>query len=86
MGYGNERDISGGMSAVCSSRARVAAWGAVADGEAAGNEAVESGSPGRAVAGVAVERFLRWEGLAYQPQATAFPFVAAEGETNKQLP
>ena len=32
------------------------------------------------------ERFLRWEGLAYQPQATAFPFVAAEGETNKRLP
>ena len=31
------------------------------------------------------ERFLRWEGLGYQPQATAFPFVAAEGETKKRL-
>ena len=48
------RAVSGGMSAVCSSRARLAAWGAAADGEAADSEAVESGSLGRAVTGVAV--------------------------------
>ena len=48
------RAVSGGMSAVCSSRAQVAAWGAAADGEEADSEAVESGSPGRVVAGVAV--------------------------------
>ena len=32
------------------------------------------------------ERFLRWEGLVSRPQATAFPFVTAEVETNKRLP
>ena len=44
----------GNKQAVCSSRAWLAAWGAAADGEEADSEAVESGSPGRAVAGVAV--------------------------------
>ena len=48
------RAVSGGMSAVCSSRAQLAVWGAAAYSEAAGSETVESGSPGRAVAGVAV--------------------------------
>ena len=33
------------------------AWGAAVDGEAAGSEAVESGSPGRAVVGGAVGEF-----------------------------
>ena len=49
--------FSGGMSAVCSSRARLVAWGAAA-GKETNSEAVagfaESGSPGRAVAGVVV--------------------------------
>ena len=44
------RAISGEMSAVCSSRARLVAWGAAAYGEAADSEALESGSPGRASA------------------------------------
>ena len=51
------RAVSGGMSAVCSSRARLAAWGA-ADGKETDSEAVagfvESGSPGSAVGRVAV--------------------------------
>ena len=50
------RAVSGGMSAVCSSRARLVAWGA-ADGEETDSEAVagfvESGSLGRAVGRVA---------------------------------
>ena len=41
------RAVSGGMSAVCSSRARLAAWGTAAHGEVADSEALESGSPGR---------------------------------------
>ena len=32
------------------------------------------------------ERFPRWERLASRSQATAFPFIAAEGGTNKRLP
>ena len=44
------RAISGGMPAVCSSRARLGAWGAAAYGEAVDSEALESGSPGRAAA------------------------------------
>ena len=49
--------VSRGMSAICSSRARLAAWGAAAS-EETDSEAVagfaESGSPGRMVAGVSV--------------------------------
>ena len=44
------RAVSGGMSAVCSSRARLAAWGAAPHGEVADSEALKSGSPGRAAA------------------------------------
>ena len=44
------RAVSGGMSAVCSSRARLAVWGMVAHGGAAGSGALEVGSPGRALA------------------------------------
>ena len=48
------RAVSGGMSAVCSSRARLAAWGAATtDSEAVAGFA-ERGSLGRAVTGVAV--------------------------------
>ena len=32
------------------------------------------------------ESFPRWKGLASESQATAFPFSAAESETNKRLP
>ena len=44
------RAVSEGMSAVCSSRALLAAWGAAAYCEAVDSEALESGSPGRAAA------------------------------------
>ena len=44
------RAVSGGMSAVCSRRALLAAWGAAAHGEVIDSEALESGSPGRAAA------------------------------------
>ena len=44
------RAVSGGMSAVCRSRARLAVWGMVAHGGVAGSGALEVGSPGRAVA------------------------------------
>ena len=38
------------MSAVCSSRARLAVWGLASHGGVADSEALEVGSPGRAVA------------------------------------
>ena len=44
------RAVSGGMCAVCSSRARLVVWGMVAHGGAAGSGALEVGSPGRAEA------------------------------------
>ena len=41
---------NGGMSAVCSSRARLVAWGVAAHGEVVDSEALKRGSPGRAAA------------------------------------
>ena len=80
------RAVSGGMSAVCSSRAQLAAWGAA-------HTVRESTAKHWRVARRAEqrlkrtgERFPRWEGLKSQSQATAFPFIAAEGEMNKRLP
>ena len=56
------RAVSGGMSAVCSSRAWLAAWGAAAYSEAVDSEALESDSPGRAAAEAAGGEISAMEG------------------------
>ena len=83
------RAVSGGMFAVCSSRARLAAWGA-ADGEETDSEAVagfvESGSPGRAVGRVAAEEVSAMGGAGVATSGNGISILAAEVETDKRLP